>query len=146
MSREFDYPFGGKSLAWQFQTSRFTIQLWIEDDVYFVYDGDDPDGEIAKKLEDGDYVAFDSEVKVLLDGHMIASDSLGGSVYGADTVHEFWTMHRSPDPMHRNCSIRRKKKPGTIGHYFPDMVRSAIEEARKYVANMSPPPRLRKAA
>lgn len=144
--RPFTYPFGGKSLAWSFRTKRFTVQLWIEDDPHFTYDGDDPKGRIAKKLADGDFVAFDSDVKVLLDGHEIACESLGGSVYDADKVHEFWTMHRSPNPMHRNCTIRRAKQPGTIGHYFPDMVRTAIRAARKRVATMSPPPRLRQAA
>lgn len=131
-------------IVWRFKTARFEVALEITPEWGYRYDGDDPDGEVQKKLDDGEYVAFDSAVTVTLDGHEIAADYLGGSVYGDDTMDEFWTMHRSPNPMHRNCSIRRAKEPGTtIGHYFPDMVGEAITEARKYVKSMKGKPVLR---
>lgn len=129
--------------VWKFETLRFTVALEITEDFGYRYAGDDPDGEVQAKLDSGEYVAFDSDVVVYLDGEEIARDSLGGSVYAEDSVAEFWTMHRSPDPMHRNCSIMRAARGGNvgIGHYFPDMVRSAISDARKF-CNRTPRMRL----
>lgn len=133
--------------VWRFKTARFLVTLRIEPDYGYQYDGDDPDGETQARLDNGDYLAFDSVVTVYLDGAEIASDSLGGSVYDANSVDEFWTAHRDPNPMNRNCSIMRGKHPAgpnvTIVHYFPDMVRAAIDEARKHVCSA---PRLRCAA
>lgn len=101
--------------VWRFQTARFEVQLRIERDHNYCYDG----------------VAFDSEVRVLLDGDEIASDHLGSSVYAASKESDFWTAHRDSNPMNRNCSIFRAVHPNTsICHYFPDMVRSAIKDAR----------------
>jgi hypothetical protein len=132
-------------IQWSFETARFTVELECTRDYRYRYDGDDPDGEVQTKLDTGEYIAFDSCVRVLLDGEEIGVDYLGGSVYDPETAHEFWTMHRSPDPMHRNCSIMRAKNGGNvcIGHYFPDMVSEAIREARKHVAGMRDKPKLR---
>lgn len=131
--------------VWVFNTDRFKITLDIELDYGYVYDGDDPDGEVQQKLNDGDYVAFDSIVTVYCDDMEIASDSLGGSVYAYDEMSDFWTDHRSADPMNRNCSIMRAARGGNacIGHYFPDMVSQAIKDARRYLANVRRPPVLR---
>lgn len=121
--------------AWSFTTDRFSVVLRIEPDYGYVYDGDDEDGETQAKLDSGEYVAFDSDVCVYIDGVEIARETLGGSVYDADNVKEFWTAHRDANPMHRNCSIMRGKHGNvSIGHYFPDMVRQACAEARKAVA------------
>lgn len=129
-----------KSLAWEFCTPRFRVALYIEPDYDYQYDGDDPDGEVQAKLDSGEYVAFDSTVIVELDGVEIASDSLGGSVYDANDVASFWTAHRDPEPMNRNCSIMRAKHPAgpnvAICHYFPDMVSTAVAEARNVLANV----------
>src|SRR5690606_12631955 len=98
----------------------------------YQYDGDDENGEIQAKLDNGEYVAFDSVVRVMLDGIEVGWSSLGGSVYGANEYADFWTAHRDKNPMNRNCSIYRdamRAKTGhecTICHYFPDMVREAI--------------------
>ena len=138
-------PFRNADTVWSFKTARFEARLVIEKTHGYQYDGDDTDGEAQEKLDNGEYAAFESAVLIFLDGEMIAWDSLVGSVYATETMNEFWTMHRSPNPMHRNCSIRRAKEAVLIGHYFPDMVRTAIREARQYVASMSIP-RLRKAA
>ena len=126
--------------VWTFRTARFAIEFAIAYDHGYQYDGDDQDGETQANLDAGEYVAFDSRVSVLLDGVEIGSDSLGGSVYAADEVDEFWTAHRDPDAMNRNCSIMRAAHPAgpmvSICHYFPDMVRQAIAEARQHVANV----------
>lgn len=121
--------------VWRFKNGRFTVSLWIEPDYGYRYDGDDEDGETQRALDNGDYVAFDSKVTVELNGVEIGADYLGGSVYAYDDVSDFWTAHRDPDPMNRNCSLMRAARGGnvSIGHYFPDMVRSAIGEARDWL-------------
>jgi hypothetical protein len=126
--------------VWTFDTTRFRIALQIEPDYGYQYDGDDEDGETQAKLDSGEYVAFDSRVVVYLDDNEIASDALGGSVYAADDMAEFWTAHRDPNPMNRNCSIMRAAHGGNvcICHYFPDMVHNAVREARAYLCSVPP--------
>lgn len=134
-------------LVWSFRTARFAVYLEVTPDYGYQYDGDDEGGETQAKLDSGEYVAFDSRVTVHLDGQEVGSDSLGGSVYAADEVDTFWTDHRCPDPLDRNCSIMRKAR-GTnvvICHYFPDMVHQAIADARNTLAKLQTV-RLRKAA
>lgn len=136
--------------VWEFNTDRFRVWLEIQQDYGYQYDGEDPDGETQEKLDSGEFVAFESVVHVELDGNVIAWDLLGGSVYAYNEVSDFWTAHRSPDPMNRNCSIMRGNHPAgpnvSICHYFPDMVRNAIREAREHVRAMQGPPRVREAA
>lgn len=133
--------------VWVHATRRFRVRLEIEPDRSYCYDGDDENGETQAALDSGEYVAFDSALIVELDGQEIARDTLCGSVYGADNFAEFWTAHRDADPMNRNCSIMRAARGNcSIGHYFPDMVRQAISEARQHVAHIRVPPKLRKAA
>jgi hypothetical protein len=130
--------------VWTFKTARFTVILHIEEDYSYQYDGDDPDGETQAALDAGDCIAFDSIVRVFMNTKRgpveLGADSLGGSVYDAGKAAEFWTAHRDPNPMGRNCSIMRawhKAKTDhetSICHYFPEMVRTAIAEARKTLA------------
>lgn len=124
--------------AWQFKTKRFSVKLKIEQDYDYRYDGDDENGEVQAKLDSGEYMAFNSEVVVYLNGHEIGSDSLGGSVYKWDEVSEFWTAHRDKDPMNRNCSHFRAThgENSSICHYFPEMVLNAIKEARQFMADL----------
>jgi hypothetical protein len=131
--------------VWSFNTSRFAVSLQVEIDYDYQYDGDDEDGETQAALDSGEYVAFDSRVVVELDGIEIASDSLGGSVYAADSMDEFWTAHRGADPMNRNCSIMRAERGANvvICHYFPDMVREAVRSACDYLRSI---PAMREAA
>ena len=123
--------------VWEFSTKRFCVHLEITPDYGYSYDGNDEGGETQARLDNGEYVAFDSRVVVKLDGREIGSGSLGGSIYETNNVRQFWTAHRSADPMNRNCSIMRKSRGDNIVicHYFPDMVRTAIDKARKYLAN-----------
>jgi hypothetical protein len=134
--------------VWRFRAGRFTVELYVTRDSSYRYDGDDEDGETQAMLDSGELVAFDSQVVVSLDGEQIASDHLGGSVYKCDDVPDFWTAHRGPDAMDRNCSIMRAKRGANvcICHYFPDMVRAAISEARDAVRAMTVPPRIRESA
>ncbi len=136
--------------VWKFapKGSRFKVRLRIEQDRRYRYDGDDEEGETQAKLDAGEYVAFDSFAEVLLDGEVIGTDSLHGSVYLDGDESDFWTDHRSADPMNRNCTIMRAKRGELtcICHYFPDLIRSAVDEARQYVRDMVVPPRIRESA
>lgn len=132
--------------VWSFETEKLEIILKLDRDHGYKYDGDDEDGETKAKLDSGEYVAFNSHVIVLLDGEEIGSDSLYGSVYENGKASEFWTAHRDPDHMNRNCSLMRAAHPAgpnvSICHYFPDMVRNATQMAREYLRKM---PRVRAA-
>lgn len=134
---------------WTFKTARFAVRFDIMPDYGYQYDGDDENGETQAALDSGEMVAFDSRVVVSLDGEEIGSDHLGGSVYYANKVAEFYTAHRDRDPMNRNCSIYRDHMKATTGHlctichYFPDMVTQAIAEARAFLATA---PRMRATA
>jgi hypothetical protein len=133
---------------WQFRTKRFRVVLTLERDHGYQYDGDDEDGETQAKLDSGEFVAFDSRVVVELDGEEIAADSLGGSVYEDGRESEFWTAHRDADPMNRNSSIMRAARGHNcvICHYFPDMVRTAIAEAREHIRSQASLPYVRESA
>ncbi len=126
--------------VWSFETARFRVTLDIAEEFGCQYDGDDENGETQAALDSGEYVAFDSIVRVYLDGREIGADGLGGSVYTANEVSEFWTAHRDKDAMNRNCSIMRGKRGDNvvICHYFPDMVRIAVAEARKALSSVPP--------
>jgi hypothetical protein len=109
------------TLVWSFKTKQYHVALYVEQEQHYRYDGCDDDGSVQRALDRGEYVAFDSTVIVERNGTEIARDSLGGSVYEFGNVHEFWTAHRGD----------------AGGHYFPDMVRSAIRQARKEYAKAS---------
>jgi hypothetical protein len=117
--------------VWTFETKRFRVTLELDRDLNYRYDGDDEDGEVQLKLDTGEYVAFDSTVTVYFDDTEVGVDHLGGSVYSWDKVQEFWTGHRDPDPANRNCMANAYR----VGHYFPDMVKEACQEARKHLCS-----------
>ena len=129
-----------RELIWAFKTARFDVRFYAEDDRDLDLSWDE-DGSTREGLESGEFVAFCACVEVRFAGRVIAADYLGGCIYRS--AEEFCTGHRDPDPMNRNCSLN----PRNIGHYFPDMVATAISEARdaltKEIKNL---PRLRTAA
>lgn len=137
-------------IKWTFNTARFRVEFSIERERGVIYDGTDDDGEIQSKLDSGEYVAFDSAVKVYLDGDCIGEDYLGNSIYTDGQESEFWTAHRDSDPMNRNCSIMRRSRGENVAicHYFPGMVQQAIDDARDTInrrkAECAALPRLRK--
>lgn len=119
---------------YEFTIGRFTIAA----DIHPAHDLDlswDDDGETRANLESGLWEAFDTKVSVRLNGAEIASDWLCGSIYADPS--EFFSGHRDADPLNRNCSIMRARWGDnvTIGHYFPDMVRNAVNEARRWLAS-----------
>jgi hypothetical protein len=127
-----------RETVWTFKTRRFRVTLSIEYVDGYQYDGDDEGGETQAALDCGEYVAFDSLVRVFCDGVEVGWGSLGGSVYGCNEVATFWTAHRDPDPMNRNCTAMRAARGPhvNIGHYFPSMVSEAVAMARKVIGTM----------
>lgn len=120
--------------VWTFETARFTIALELTPCDYLDLTWDET-GETADMIDRGIWEAFDSRVVVYLDGREVGSDSLGQSIY--ERPSDFWEGHRAADPMDRNCTIMRAARGGNvcIGHYFPDMVREAIADARRTLRN-----------
>ena len=127
---------------WKFTIGRLTIRARIES----CYDLDlswCETGETAAKLDSGEWEAFDTRVTVELNGRVIGEDSLHGSIY--ENPADFFSDHRGADPMNRNCTIMRAAWRGegnpdakvSICHYFPDMVRQAIAEAREWMRDAS---------
>jgi hypothetical protein len=118
---------------YEFRTGRFSIRADIRysdcPDLSF-----DETGETAEKIESGEWTAFDTRVSVWLNGAMVGEDWLCESIYADPS--DFFTDHRSVDPMNRNCSIMRAAKGGNVSicHYFPAMVSQAIADARGWMA------------
>lgn len=119
------------ALRWKFETRNFRVELVTEREHGYQYDGDDSDGAIQADIDSGELVAFSSSVLVYLKGEdePIGQDHLGGSVYKADEMAEFWTAHRDANPDYRN-TLAMKARNCVICHYFPDMVKTAVREAR----------------
>lgn len=134
-------------VVWSFHTPNFRVQLEIETDYNYRYDGDDEDGSTQAALDAGDMVAFNSAVVVYLncpsfpDDVELGRSSLCGSVYYRGQEREFWTAHRDPNPDNRNCTLMRAKRGQNVSmcHYFPGMVQDAILEARANFAKLQLP-------
>lgn len=95
--------------VWTFRTARFEIGLEFgpEDDLDLSWD---EDGATRAGLESGALFAFVARVFVKLDGATIGEDYLGGCIYASEA--EFMR-----------------------GGYFRDMVRCAVADARRALAN-----------
>lgn len=102
-----------RDTVWTFHTNQFRVTLEITPS-FEPYDGDDEDGEIQRKLNDGVYVQFDSFAKVVHKptGITLGLDSLCANVY--DNPSDFYTG------------------VGRNG-YFRDMVREACRAARQTI-------------
>ena len=113
-----------------FNTGRFTVSVdaMEEDCPDFTFD---ETGEVAEKVESGEYVIFCARARVLLDGNEIASDYLGNCIYGSFAEFED----------HRECGAQTRKlresgSKAIVGSYFADMVRNVCREARQEVKRL----------
>jgi hypothetical protein len=121
---------------YRFKTRNFVVRAYIESDIH-VDASFDETGETRAKLDSGEYEAFETTVEVLTaTGIKLAESSLWGSIYARPA--DFFQEHRNPNPMERNCSLMRAARGDNVAicSYFPEMVREAIGEARKAIANM----------
>jgi len=118
----------------EFKTKNFTVIV----DAIEEYDMDlswDESGETLQKLQSGEYIGFCARVRVIHNilGEM-GCDYLGGCVYSA--LKDFED--------HRQCGkenrIRREAQPisqkgvsAMCGSYFADMIKEAIDDARRNI-------------
>lgn len=126
--------------AWSFETARFFVAFYAEEEEIEPEDSFEfPDDiEFARSGNDGAW--FAARVSVYLKDENpyawteIGADHLGACSY--NSVREFYTAWRT-DPDESRNTLAMKDKGITICHYFPDMVRTAIGEARKELARMA---------
>lgn len=102
---------------WRFKTKNFTVVMHAEEDCNLDLSFDD-DGSVLKGLETGEFIAFGVVCTVYFRGRKIGEDSIWGCIYR--NLEEFRD--------HFGC------RPKGYGSYFSDMVREAIGEARKTLA------------
>jgi len=135
--------------AWSFETANFFIGFYAEPEEMDPADSFEFQDDIDA-VRNGDVEWFCAVVRVFAklgsdepsDWLGLGSDSLGGCAY--NSVREFYTAHRDPDPMNRNCTIMRRAHNGandpnakvSICHYFPGMVLEAIAAARATLRTM----------
>src|SRR5271166_4551006 len=123
---------------WRFDTARYTVACWAEEEDMDPRDSMQFDEDIEFALE-GDSHWFCACVGVFKcddnsaddwcddDFECIGYDVLGGCSYRS--YREFVSGHRQGGPADRNC-LATKARNVVICHYFPDMVRQAVAEAR----------------
>ena len=119
------------ALLREFRTAQFRVVAdWTED-----YDADlsfDETDETRRNLESGKWVCMLVRVRVL---HSrlgeIGTDYLGSCIY---TTPEAFMDHRECGAETRK--LRAEGSDAVCGSYFADMIREAISEARKAVADM----------
>jgi hypothetical protein len=126
--------------VWEFNTKRFRVALEIGEETTDPADSFQFQEDIDA-VYNGDVAWFWCRVAVYLkaDKHTkieLGADSLGCCAYSS--VQEFYTSHRDPDPMNRNCTIMRaaRGRNAYICYYFPGMVSQAIGAARRRLTNM----------
>lgn len=114
---------------WTFNTDNFEVRLSVAPEESPPEDTFEFPEDIAA-VHNGDVAYFCAKVSVHKGEYEIGADYLGCCAYYS--VDEFYTSHRDADPMNRNSSIMRAERGENvvICHYFPDMVRGAIAEAR----------------
>lgn len=133
-------------IAWRFETPRYTFAYWAESEDIDPADCFQFDDDI-EAVRSGALDWFCAFVGVFdnTTGELIGNDSLGACAY--ESAREFCELHRwqysrrqkryIKDPKSRAwkaCEARRPRRPDGSrmdGHYFPDMVRTAIGIARE---------------
>lgn len=120
---------------WAFDTPNFRVALEVAPEDTHPSELCEFDEDFEFALEGGSHwfvasvaVYYGDDEDDLME---IGRDVLGGCSYRS--FEEFYTAHRDPDPMNRNCSIMRASRGENVSicHYFPDMVRKAIRDARR---------------
>jgi hypothetical protein len=119
-----------ETTIWQFETRNFRVVASIspDEDVDTSFD---ETGETKEKIESGEWTAFQTAVRVYFRDSEISADYLGGSIYAEPR--DFFREHIG-------LAAKSRADGVNYGSYFPGMVREAIGEARKALADM---PKLR---
>ena len=85
----------------------------------------DETGETARKIDNGDYIAFTARVRVFFRDSEIGSDYLSGCIY--ESLDAFQD-HKECGK--QNAEYKRKGIAGRCGSYFHSMINEACAEAR----------------
>lgn len=110
--------------VWSFKTAQYEVRLLVEPETTR-WDGDD--ASVQEDIDNGNVAWFVATVEVLKGGYVVGRDHLGGCCY--QTIAEFYRSHwNSPYDGRNTLTLRAKDR--AICHYFPEMVRHAIAEAR----------------
>lgn len=134
---------------WRFDTANYSVIFYADDEDMVPEDSFEFPDDIERAKSGNLHDWFCAVVAVYgPDGSLLAYNTLGGCSYGS--IREFHSAHRwqysrkqrrwITDPKSRAwkaCETRRPRLPNgsrADGHYFPDMVRQAIREARQQVA------------
>ena len=110
----------------EFKTARFTVRITAEEDFDLDLSFDDT-GEVAEKLESGEYVNFCVKAECFLDGNSIATDYLWECVY------------EDPKDFQDHKGMNAKGH----GSCFSDMVRNVCKEGREYIQSAEAYPTMR---
>lgn len=111
-----------------FETANFKVVVDAEEEFDLDLSFDDT-GEVAEKLDSGEYLAFCAHAYVVgPDGEILADDYLGDCIY--ESLEAFMD--------HKECGVQNRKwerqgNPSRCGSYFKNMVSNVIEEARKAI-------------
>lgn len=106
-------------VMWQFKTRNFTVQ-WLISPCYDLDLSWCETGETRENIASGMWTAFDSEIRVLFRGTEVGAACLGQSIY------------ENPSDFRDHIGMNAAGH----GSYFSGMVREAIAEARKNLANI----------
>ena len=113
-----------------FETANFKVVVDAEEELDLDLSFDET-GEVAEKLDSGEYIAFCAHAYVIgPDGEELAHDYLGDCIY--ESIEAFMD-HRQVGEQNRE--YERQGVTGRCGSYFSDMVSNVIEEARKAIAD-----------
>jgi hypothetical protein len=117
----------------QIETANFLVQVDALPD-YFTDTSFDETGEVADKLESGEYVAFCVRARVIHKATRatLGEDFLGGCIYES---YDAFMDHKECGEQNRE--YERQGESGRCGSYFLDMIREAIREARGNVAQLT---------
>jgi hypothetical protein len=115
---------------WRFDTKNFIVQMTCDYDQDSIDLSWDETGETAKKIASGEWVVytFHAEVIERPTYNTIGESYLGGSIYA------------DPEDFrdHVGLGIKSREDGRNYGSYFTDMIREAIQEARKNYAEQRP--------
>jgi hypothetical protein len=115
----------------EFKTRNFRVVVDAIPEEYLDLSFDDT-GEVARKLDNGTFIAFVARARVFLRGSEVGSDYLGGCIYESlDAFQDHIECGK------QNRKWERQGKEGRCGSYFHQMINEACAEARKHVAELA---------
>lgn len=114
---------------WKFETDKFEVRFEALEEFEDFRDITDESlwQETSEKIESGEWVIFCAKVSVILkyNGEELASDFLGSCIY--ESYEAFMN--------HRGLAAKSRKDGCNYSSYFSGMVKTAIAEARKVIAD-----------